>query len=102
VDGYDKKYVRVAGCSVKHQAWQLIDHFERLLEEACPNHAYLIKHKLKDCDMMKNFMTTGSLTQDRGPEADLSGGSMTPFLGQDVVMMVYNWCPLLGGVIYVT
>jgi hypothetical protein len=29
---------------------------------ACPNHAYPIKHNLKDCDMIKNFMTSESLT----------------------------------------
>jgi hypothetical protein len=28
------------------------DHFKRLLDEACPNHAYPIRHKLKECGMM--------------------------------------------------
>jgi hypothetical protein len=37
-------------------------HFEMLLEETCTNHAYPVKHKLRDCDMMKNFMTSGFLT----------------------------------------
>jgi hypothetical protein len=48
--------------SGKRQARPPTDHFERLLEEACPNHAYPVKHKLKDCNMMKNFMTSGTLT----------------------------------------
>jgi hypothetical protein len=48
--------------SGRHQAWLPTYHFERLLKEAYPNHAYPIKHKLKDYDMMKNFMTSGSLT----------------------------------------
>jgi hypothetical protein len=39
-----------------------IDHFKRLLEEACPNHAYPIMHKLKDCGVMQSFITSGSLT----------------------------------------
>jgi hypothetical protein len=39
-----------------------------LLKEACPNHVYPIKHKHKDCDMMKNFMISGSFT--RGMELD--------------------------------
>jgi hypothetical protein len=47
--------------SGKRQARWLTDHFERLLEESCLNHAYRVKHKLKDYDMMKNFMTSGSL-----------------------------------------
>jgi hypothetical protein len=48
--------------SDKHQARPPTDHFKRLLEEACANHAYPIRHKLKDCSMMRSFMTTGSLT----------------------------------------
>jgi hypothetical protein len=39
-----------------------MDHFKRLLEEACPNHAYPIRHKLKDYGMMRSLMTSGSLT----------------------------------------
>jgi hypothetical protein len=38
------------------------DHFKRLLEEVCPNHAYPVGHKLKDYGMMQSFMTLGSLT----------------------------------------
>jgi hypothetical protein len=33
------------------------DYFKRLLKEACPNHAYPVRDKLKDCDMMRSFMT---------------------------------------------
>jgi hypothetical protein len=46
----------------KRPVWPPTDHIKRLLEEACPNHAYPIWHKLKDCIMMKSFMTSGSLT----------------------------------------
>jgi hypothetical protein len=42
--------------SGKRQARPPIDHIESLVEEACPNHAYPIKHKLRDCGIMKNFM----------------------------------------------
>jgi hypothetical protein len=38
------------------------NHFERLLKETCPNHTYPIKHKLRECGMMKNFIALGSLT----------------------------------------
>jgi hypothetical protein len=38
-----------------------MDCFEKLLEETYPNHAYPIKHKLRDCGMIKNFMASGSL-----------------------------------------
>jgi hypothetical protein len=47
--------------SGKSCAWLPTDHFEKLLEETCLNYAYPVKHKLRDCDMMKNFMATGSL-----------------------------------------
>jgi hypothetical protein len=47
--------------SGKHQVRPPIDHFEKLLEETCLNHTYPVKHKLRDCDMMKNFMALGSL-----------------------------------------
>jgi hypothetical protein len=33
------------------------DHFKKILEEACPHHPYPIKHKLRDCTIMKKFMS---------------------------------------------
>jgi hypothetical protein len=82
--------------SDKHQAWPPMDHFEKLLEEICPNHAYPIKHKPRDCGMMKNFMTSGSLT--RGIEVDEvpDEGDTTPFPREDVIMTIYDGRPLLG------
>jgi hypothetical protein len=41
----DKEYVIATECGVKCEAWSLTYYFERLLEEACPNHAYPVKHK---------------------------------------------------------
>jgi hypothetical protein len=35
--------------SRKHQEQPPTDHFEKVLEETCSNHAYPIKHKLRDC-----------------------------------------------------
>jgi hypothetical protein len=59
----------VAAASIgKRQVRPPTDHFEKLQEETCPNHAYPIKHKLRDCGMMKNFMASGSLAQ--GMEVD--------------------------------
>jgi hypothetical protein len=49
--------------SGKCQAQPPMDHFEKLLEETCPNHAYSVKHKHWDCGMIKNFMASGSLTR---------------------------------------
>jgi hypothetical protein len=72
------------------------DHFKRLLEKACPNNAYLIRHKLNDCNMMRSFMASGSLTWgaelDEGPD----GSDMMHFLEENVVLTVYRGRPTLG------
>jgi hypothetical protein len=74
----------------KCQVQPLTDHFERLLEEACPNYIYLIKHKLRDCDMMKNFMVSGSLTRGIGLDEAPGKSDAAPFPREDVVMMIYD------------
>jgi hypothetical protein len=94
------------GRGVKRQARPLMDHFERLLEEAWPNHTYPVKHKLKDYGLKKNFMTSGSLTWGKELEGDPRGKGTTPF-PREVVMMVYDgcpppWRPLPGGSVYLT
>jgi hypothetical protein len=32
------------------------DHFQKLLEGTCPNHAFPVKHLYKDCGLMKKFL----------------------------------------------
>jgi hypothetical protein len=44
-------------------------------------------------------MTSGSLTRDKEPEEHPGRRDMTPFPGEDAVMMVSDGCPLSGGVI---
>jgi hypothetical protein len=95
-DDSDMGCVATATHSGKRQARLATYHIERLLKEAYPNHSYPIKHKLKDYGMMKNFMTSGSITWDRGLEEDPSGSDVMPFPGEDVVMTVYNGCLPLG------
>jgi hypothetical protein len=82
--------------SGKRQVWPLTDHFKRLLEEACPNHTYLIKHKVKDYDVMKNFMILGSLTSGMELNEVPDGSDTMPFPGEDTIMMVYD-APHQGG-----
>jgi len=36
------------------------NHFEKLLEGPCPNHAFPVKHLLKDCSLMWRFLSGGS------------------------------------------
>jgi hypothetical protein len=92
---FDMECVMTVARSGKRQERPLTEHFERLLEGACSNHAYPIKHKLKGCSMMKNFMT--SFTRDREPEEDPDESDAMPFPREDVIMMVYNGHPIQGG-----
>jgi hypothetical protein len=34
------------------------DHFEKILEAACPHHLYPVKHKLRDGTMVRRFMSS--------------------------------------------
>jgi hypothetical protein len=34
---------------------------------------YHIRHKLKECTMIKNYMTTGTFAKGKGPEGDSAG-----------------------------
>jgi hypothetical protein len=84
--GSDMRCLSTTTGSDKHQARPPTDHFKWLLEEACPNHIYPIRHKLKDCGMMRIFMTSGSLTWgeelDEGPDRS----DTTPFPEEKVIM----------------
>jgi hypothetical protein len=80
--------VMIVTHSDKRQARPPTDHFKRHLEEVYPNHAYPVRHKLKDDDMIKSFMTSGSLNRGTELDEDLSGSDTLPFPREDVVMTV--------------
>jgi hypothetical protein len=44
------------------------DHFEQLLDKPCTNHGYPIKHKLKDCELLKRML--GQLSKRKGGDRD--------------------------------
>jgi hypothetical protein len=48
VGGSGVRHISTATHSDKHQTRPPTDHFKMLLEEACPNHACPVRHKLKD------------------------------------------------------
>jgi hypothetical protein len=66
VDGSYEEYVMVAECDFERQARQSSKHFEKFLEAACSNQAYLVKHKLKEYTMIKNLMTSKALQGKEG------------------------------------
>jgi hypothetical protein len=63
---------------------------------------YPIKHKLRDCSMMKNFMVSRSLPRamelDEVPNED----NVISFPGEDTVMMIYDGCPCRGCAVCLT
>jgi hypothetical protein len=56
-----------------------------------------VRRRLKDCDVMRSFMTSGSLTWDRELDEGPNGSDMTPFPNENSVMMVYGGRPHRGG-----
>jgi hypothetical protein len=97
--GFGVRHISATARSEKRQAWPPTDHLKRLLEKAYPNHTYSIKHKLKDYDMMKSFMISGSPSQGMELDEDPGGSDTMLFPGKNTVMMVYNGHPLQGCVV---
>jgi hypothetical protein len=69
----NKELIAAAERDFKHQARQPANHFKKLLEATCPNHTYPVRHKLKECTMMNNYMTTGTFARSKKPEGDSMG-----------------------------
>jgi hypothetical protein len=63
----DEGYVMAADRDFKCQTRPPKDHFKKLLDVTCPNHSYPIKHKLRDCTMMRIFMTSWAFSKGRKP-----------------------------------
>jgi hypothetical protein len=66
----------------KHQRWPPKDHFKKLLKATYPHHSYSVKHKLKDCTMIKNFMTSGAFSKVGSLEGTRVGKVRRPLLGK--------------------
>jgi hypothetical protein len=81
----------------KHLVRPPTDHCMRLLEEACPNHAHPIRHKLKDCGMTRSLMTIGFLTWGAKLEEWSDGSDMMQFPEENAIMTVYRGRPHQGG-----
>jgi hypothetical protein len=83
-------YVATTKCDFKRQTRMPKDHFEKLLEVTCLHHPYPIKHKLRDCTMMKKFMTSGAPSRDGKPEGDSGGTRAPPILREVEVMTIFD------------
>ena len=45
-----------------------LNHFEKMLEGPCPNHAFLAKHLYKDCGLMCKYLAGGLNKGEQGKE----------------------------------
>jgi hypothetical protein len=90
-DDSNEEYVTAVKHDFKRQAWQPKDHFEKLFEAACQNHSYPVKHKVKNCTMMKNFMTSGALSRGKKPEGEPRGRWATLKPEEAAVMTIVGW-----------
>jgi hypothetical protein len=70
------------------------DHFKKMLEGPCPNHAYPIKHTYKDCGLMKKFLSEGSKKEDGKKKPDPSGDDAEEkedaFLEETGCLMIFS------------
>jgi hypothetical protein len=86
----DEDCVATAKRDFKQQTQPPKDHFEKLLEAICPHHSYPIKHKLKDCNMMKKFMTSGAFSKGSKMGGDPGGKCVAPIPGEAEVMTSFD------------
>jgi hypothetical protein len=93
VDGSSADHTAEATGYSKRQAQPLKGNFEKLLKQMCPNHTYAIKHKLRDCSLMKRSMIIGSLSRVMEVNEAPIEGDAAPFLGEDAVMMIVGRRP---------
>jgi hypothetical protein len=73
VKGSNEEFVASAEHNFKRCTQLPKDHFERFLEAACPHHLYPIKKKLRDCTMIKRFMSSDMLSDGDELASDLRG-----------------------------
>jgi hypothetical protein len=77
------------------------DHFERLLDAPCPHHKVPVKHMLRECWLMKNYInnTLKPRTADRpkkgAPSLDNDDGAGATFPGEDdTIHMIFGGSPV--------
>ena len=70
------------------------NHFEKLLEGPCPNHAFLIEHLYKDYGLMKQFLSggfdKGEHRKDPDPTMDDAEGKDGGFPTPDGCLMIFG------------
>jgi hypothetical protein len=77
------------------------DHFERLLDASCPHHEVPVKHTLRECWLMKNYvkctlkLRTADQPQKGGPSPNSDDGAGAAFPREDGAMhMIFGGSPV--------
>jgi hypothetical protein len=77
------------------------DHFERPLDALCPHNEVPVKHSLKDCRLMKNYVNgtlkprTANQPKKGGPPPDNDDGVVAMYPGEDgAVHMIFGGSPV--------
>jgi hypothetical protein len=79
IENSDEEFIGAAERNFEWRTRPPKDHFDKILEAPCPHHPYPSKHKLRDCTMMRRFMSlagtpTGGDELARNPRG---GGTVT-------------------------
>jgi hypothetical protein len=76
------------------------DHFEKLLDALCPHHEVPVKHTLRECRLMKNYVKstlrpkTADQPNKQGPSHDNDDGARAVFPSEDrAVHMIFGESP---------
>jgi hypothetical protein len=76
------------------------DHFEKLLDAPCPHHEVPVKHTLRECRLMKNYVKStlkpkiADQPDKQGPSYNNDDGAGAMFPGEDgVVHMIFGGSP---------
>jgi hypothetical protein len=70
------------------------DHFEKMLEAPCPYHETLIKHAMKDYNLMKRHLRRKNKPQDAADIGAAKNLECVDFPKEDgVVMMIFGGAP---------
>jgi hypothetical protein len=85
-----EEFVAAAECNFKRQTRPPKDYFEKLLEVTCPHRPYPIKHKLKNCTMIKKFIMLRAFSKGSKPGGDPGGKSAAPIPGEAEVMTIFD------------
>jgi hypothetical protein len=89
-DNSSEELVAAAECNLKRQTWPPKDHFEKLLKATYLHDPYHVKHELKDCTMIKKFITSGTLSRGSKPGGDQGGNRVAPIPEEAEVMTVFG------------